>query len=206
MLDLSSKISSFRKMVWANEKRKSEKQLYDSTETSSKALKEIKNKLENEYTRFIEKRKEFAKARKNEMVANISQHEKTLYNKFKEDLLNKLIEEIRTKLVEYSQSAEYKNKLKKDAMDTFIKLSKNDDSLILAVKKLDQDLFDIPTEIMDDKKIGGFVIKNKDLTYQYDFSLAKKLDSYKYEIGSDFYNKIAENYKKEMEDNDDSNN
>ena len=34
MLDLSAKISSFRKMVWSNEKRKSEKQLYDSTDYS----------------------------------------------------------------------------------------------------------------------------------------------------------------------------
>ncbi len=29
MLDLSAKISSFRKMVWSNEKRKSEKELYE---------------------------------------------------------------------------------------------------------------------------------------------------------------------------------
>ncbi|MDY3007172.1 hypothetical protein [Anaerococcus porci] len=92
MLDLSSKISSFRKMVWSNEKKKSEKQLYNSTENSSKALSEIKIKLENEYNKYMEKREEFANSRKNEKIANISQHEKTLYNKFKEELLNKLID------------------------------------------------------------------------------------------------------------------
>lgn len=206
MLDLSSKISSFRKMVWSNEKKKSEQQLYSSTENSSKALNEIKTKLENEYNKYMEKREEFANSRKNEKIANISQQEKTLYNKFKEELLNKLIEEIRSKLINYSQSEEYKEKLKKEATETYKNLYKDDNSLILAVKESDKNLFDFKTETMDDKKIGGFIIRNKDLTYQYDLSLENKLNSYKYEIGSKFYNDIAENFKKEMEDINDSNN
>lgn len=199
MLDLSSKISSFRKMVWTNEKKKSEKQLYDSTENSSKALNEIKNNLEKEYNNYMKQREEFAKSRKNEKIANISQQEKTLYNRFKEDLLNKLVDEIRLKLINYSQTEEYKNKLKKKATEVLEELSKTDDSLILTVKKSDQDLFSFPTKIMEDNKIGGFIIQNKNLTYQYDFTLEKILDNYKYEIGSKFYNEIAENFKKEME-------
>ncbi|MDY3007173.1 hypothetical protein [Anaerococcus porci] len=59
---------------------------------------------------------------------------------------------------------------------------------------------------MDDSKIGGFIIRNKDFTYQYNFSLEKKLDNYKYEIGSEFYKEIAENFKKEMEELYDSKN
>lgn len=206
MLDLSSKISSFRKMVWSNEKKKSEQELYSSTESSSKALNEIKTKLENEYNNYMDKRKEFANSRKNEKIANISQHEKTLYNKFKEELLGKLIDEIRLKLIDYSQSEEYKIKLKKEATETFEKLSKDDDSLVLVVKKSDKDLFDFETETMDEKKIGGYIIRNKDFTYQYDLSLEKKLDNYKYEIGRKFYREIAENFKKEMEELNDSNN
>ena len=61
MLDLSAKISSFRKMVWSNEKRKSEKELYDSTDFSSKTLNEIKDNLDKNYKLYIEKRK-FQKA------------------------------------------------------------------------------------------------------------------------------------------------
>ncbi|MFR2717316.1 MAG: hypothetical protein ACLTA5_08800 [Anaerococcus obesiensis] len=78
--------------------------------------------------------------------------------------------------------------------------------MILCVKKSDQELFDFKTEEMDDSKIGGFIIKNKDLTYQYDYSLEKKLDNYKYEIGSKFYKIISDEFEKEMEDKDDSNN
>ena len=76
MLDLSAKISSFRKMVWSNEKRKSEKELYNSTDFSSKTLNEIKDNLDKNYKLYIEKRKEFANARKNEKIANISQNKK----------------------------------------------------------------------------------------------------------------------------------
>lgn len=206
MLDLSAKISSFRKMVWSNEKRKSEKQLYDSTDYSSKTLNEIKNNLEKNYNQYIEKREEFAKARKNEKIANISQIKKTSYYKFKESLLNQLIDEIKEELKTYSNSDEYKKKLVKEANEVYKNLSENNKDLILCVKKSDQNLFDFNTDIMDDSKIGGFVIKNKDLTYQYDYSLEKKLENYKYEIGSKFYKIISDEFEKEMEDGDDSNN
>ena len=205
MLDLSAKIASFRKMVWSNKKRKSEEQLYDSTDSSSKTLNDIKNNLERNYKKYIEKREEFAKARKNEKIANISQHKKTSYNKFKESLLNQLIEEIKEELKTYSKSDEYRQKLVKEAKIVYENLSKNQDDLILCVKKSDQDLFDFETDLMDDSKIGGFIIKNKDLTYQYDYSLEKKLDNYKYEIGSKFYKIISDEFEKEMEDKDDSN-
>lgn len=206
MLDLSAKISSFRKMVWSNEKRKSEKQLYDSTDYSSKTINEIKNNLEKNYNQYIEKREEFAKARKNEKIANISQIKKTSYYKFKQSLLNQLIDEIKEELKTYSNSDEYKKKLVKEANEVYKNLSENNKDLILCVKKSDQNLFDFNTDIIDDSKIGGFVIKNKDLTYQYDYSLEKKLENYKYEIGSKFYKIISDEFEKEMEDADDSNN
>lgn len=206
MLDLSAKISSFRKMVWSNEKRKSEKELYDSTDFSSKTLNEIKDDLDKNYKLYIEKRKEFANARKNEKIANISQNKKTSYNKFKESLLDELIEEIKDELKNYSNSNEYKKKLAIKANEIYKNLSENSKDLILCVKKSDQELFDFNTEEMDDSKIGGFIIKNKDLTYQYDYSLEKKLDNYKYEIGSKFYKIISDEFEKEMEDKDDSNN
>lgn len=206
MLDLSAKISSFRKMVWSNEKKKSEKELYDSTDFSSKTLNEIKDNLDKNYKLYIEKRKEFANARKNEKIANISQNKKTSYNKFKESLLDELIEEIKDELKIYANSDEYKKKLVIKANDIYKNLSENDKDLILCVKKSDQELFDFKTEEMDDSKIGGFIIKNKDLTYQYDYSLEKKLDNYKYEIGSKFYKIISDEFEKEMEDLDDSNN
>lgn len=206
MLDLSAKISSFRKMVWSNEKRKSEKELYDSTDFSSKTLNEIKDNLDKNYKLYIEKRKEFANARKNEKIANISQNKKTSYNKFKESLLDELIEEIKDELKKYANSDEYKKKLAIKANEIYENLSENDKDLILCVKKSDQELFDFKTEEMDESKIGGFIIKNKDLTYQYDYSLEKKLDNYKYEIGSKFYKIISDEFEKEMEDKDDSNN
>lgn len=206
MLDLNAKISSFRKMVWSNEKRKSEKQLYDSTEYSSKTLNEIKNNLEKNYKQYIEKRKEFAKARKNEKIANTSQIKKTSYNKFKESLLNQLIEEIKDELFTYCNSDEYKKKLIKEANEVYESLSEKNKDLILCVKKSDQNLFDFNTDIMDDSKIGGFVIKNKELTFQYDYSLEKKLNNYKYEIGSKFYRIISDEYDKETENKNDSNN
>ena len=162
--------------------------------------------MDDNYRKYINKRKEFANSRKNEKIANISQHKKTSYNKFKESLLNQLIEEIKEQLIAYSKSDEYKEKLKTEAVEVYKKLSENNDGLILCVKESDKSLFDFETEVIDNSKIGGFVIKSKDSTYQYDYSLEKKLENYKYEIGSKFYKMISDEHEKEMEDKNDSNN
>ena len=45
MLDLNAKLSTFRKMVWDEEKARSEEQLYNSTNINSQQIEEKKQKL-----------------------------------------------------------------------------------------------------------------------------------------------------------------
>ena len=65
MLDLEAKISSFRKMVWDEEKEKSEKELYQSTEDNSKLVSDKKAELEKHLEESVKDRQIFAEIRKN---------------------------------------------------------------------------------------------------------------------------------------------
>lgn len=188
MIDLTSKLSSFRKMVWDNEKKKSEKELYDSSAFSSNTIENKRQKLNRNLQKYLEKRRVFATTRKNEIIAKKSEEEKSSYYKYKESLLEEIIDDIRSELVSYAKSEEYKEKLKKDVKKSYDDLTDDEKkSLELCVRKEDKNLFDFETMALPDSDIGGFILKDKDGSFEYDFSLRKKLLDYKYEIGKKLY-------------------
>ncbi|MDD7305951.1 MAG: hypothetical protein PUG67_05110 [Peptoniphilaceae bacterium] len=189
MIDISSKLSSFRRLVWDVEKKKSEKQLYDSINISTDIIENKKSELEKYMKTYLEKRKVFATTRKNEIVARKTEEEKSTYNLYKEELLKTTIDEIKKELLAYSKTSEYKTKLKEEVEETFNKLKKNSDqAYILLVKEEDLNLFEkYDTEIMSDANLGGFIIEDTNKTYQYDYTLKRKLDNEKYEIGKKLY-------------------
>jgi vacuolar-type H+-ATPase subunit E/Vma4 len=189
MIDIGSKISSFRKLVWDLEKRKSEDQLYDSINTSSEILDKKKADLEKNMESYLEKRKVFATTRRNELVARKTEEEKSTFNIYKEELLKETIEAIKNELVAYSKTSAYKKNLKKEVEEVYKNLKETSDKeYILLVKESDQKLFeDYKTDIMGEDMIGGFIFEDESKSYQYDFSLKRKLEDEKYQIGKKLY-------------------
>ena len=142
MIDISSKLSSFRKLVWDVEKRKSEKQLYDSINTSSEVLDKKKQDLKENMDSYIDKRKVFATTRKNEIVARKTEEEKSTFNVYKEELLKETIEAIKKDLIAYSKTSAYKEKLMVEVEKAYDDLKENSDKdYILLVKEDDLNLF-----------------------------------------------------------------
>lgn len=189
MIDIGSKISSFRKLVWDLEKRKSEDQLYDSINTSSEILDKKKADLEKNMESYLEKRKVFATTRRNELVARKTEEEKSTFNIYKEELLKETIEAIKNELVAYSKTSAYKENLKREVEEVYKNLKETSDKeYILLVKESDQKLFeDYKTDIMGEDMIGGFIFEDESKSYQYDFSLKRKLEDEKYQIGKKLY-------------------
>lgn len=189
MIDISSKLSSFRKLVWDVEKRKSEKQLYDSINTSSEVIDKKKQDLEDNMESYLDKRKVFSTSRKNEIVARKNEEEKSTFNIYKEELLKETIDAIKKELLAYSNTSAYKEKLLVEVEKTYDKLkAQTDQEYILLVKESDMNLFhDYKTEVLDDSYLGGFIFEDIDQTYQYDFTLKRKLENEKYEIGKNLY-------------------
>ncbi|MDO4594328.1 MAG: ATPase [Tissierellia bacterium] len=185
MLDLESKISSFRKMIWDYEKQKSEKQLYDSTEKESNNIKNKEEELKREQEEYLNKRREFYRIKKNELVSKNSEELKKSYLKYKSHLLEDLLEDIKDKLLEYTKTEEYKNKLKDEVEQNF-----DFENEILLVKEQDKAIFkgnDYNIDTLDDKYIGGFMIVDKNKVYRYDYTLLRKLRDKHYDIGKKLY-------------------
>lgn len=184
MLDLEAKISSFRKMVWDEEKEKSENELYSSTEENSKLVEEKKKNLENDLETSVRDRKTFAEMRKNENVSKKEFESKNSLYLYKQSLLDDLNNKIIEKLVTYTDSDEYKNNLESNIKKSIKELNLDSDDVIISVREKDKDLLNFPNvEIIEDDYIGGYIISNLNHEFRYNYTFLNKLKDKKYEVG-----------------------
>ena len=189
MLDINQKLRTFRTMVWDEEKAKSEKELYNSTNINSDQIYEKKSNLEKDLKATLDNRKSFATIRGNEKVSKLEEEQKTNFYAHKEQLLNDLVGEIKKRLAEYTKTDEYKKKLPEEIKRTIGEINENVDDFEVLVKEEDKNLIDYPNiGTLDDKYIGGFILKVKDGSYQYNQTYLKKIEEKQYDIGKTLYN------------------
>ena len=184
MLDLEAKISSFRKMVWDEEKEKSENELYSSTEENSKLVEDKKSSLENDLETSVRDRKTFAEMRKNENVSKKEFESKNSLYLYKQSLLDDLNNKIIEKLVTYTDSDEYKDNLESNIKKSIEELNLSSDAVIVGVREKDKDLLNFPNvEIIEDDYIGGYIISDLNHEFRYNYTFLNNLKDKKYEVG-----------------------
>lgn len=184
MLDLEAKISSFRKMVWDEEKEKSENELYSSTEENSKLIEDKKSNLENDLETSVRDRKTFAEMRKNENVSKKEFESKNSLYLYKQSLLDDLNNKIIEKLVTYTDSDEYKNNLESNIKKSIEELNLGSDAVIVGVREKDKDLLNFPNvEVIEDDYIGGYIISDLNHEFRYNYTFLNNLKDKKYEVG-----------------------
>lgn len=189
MLDLNAKLSSFRKMVWDEEKARSEEKLYNSTKVNSEQIEQKRENLEKDLKTTLENRESFAKIRANERIAKLEEEQKTNFYAHKEFLLNELVGEIKSKLIEYTKTQDYKNSLSNKIEAALNELGESADDFIILVKESDRNLVSYPNvENLEDRFLGGFILKAKDGSFQYNQTYLNKIEEKQYEIGRTLYN------------------
>lgn len=184
MLDLEAKISSFRKMVWDEEKEKSEKELYQSTDDNSKLVLDKKTELEKNLEESIKDRRTFAEMRKNENVSKKEFESKNDIFLYKQSLLEDLTKRIKENLKNFTNTKDYKDKLASMINNSLNELGLSKDEVIVSVLEKDKNLIDLPNvEVLDDEYIGGFIISNLDKDFRYNYTYLNRLKDKKYEVG-----------------------
>lgn len=188
MLDIEAKLSSFRKMVWDEEKEKTDQELFQSTEKNSLYLDSKNEARKEDYKKRVKDRDVFLEIRKNEEISKISQEEKNRFFAYKEQLLDDFYEKLTNKLKAYRKTSDYKENLQKDIEDKIKSLHLNEDDIIVAVVEDDLDLIDFKhKEKIDKQKIGGFMLIDINKEFRYNFTYRQKIRENKYEFGKKIY-------------------
>lgn len=188
MLDIEAKLSSFRKMVWDEEKEKTDQELFQYTEKNSLYLDSKNEARKEDYKKRVKDRDVFLEIRKNEEISKISQEEKNRFFAYKEQLLDDFYEKLTNKLKAYRKTSDYKENLQKDIEDKIKSLHLNEDDIIVAVVEDDLDLIDFKhKEKIDKQKIGGFMLIDINKEFRYNFTYRQKIRENKYEFGKKIY-------------------
>ncbi len=188
MLDIEAKLSSFRKMVWDEEKEKTDQELFQSTEKNSLYLDSKNEARKEDYEKRVKDRDVFLEIRKNEEISKISQEEKNRFFAYKEQLLDDFYEKLTNKLKAYRKTSNYKENLQKDIEDKIKSLHLNEDDIIVAVVEDDLDLIDFKhKEKIEKQKIGGFMLIDINKEFRYNFTYRQKIRENKYEFGKKIY-------------------
>lgn len=188
MLDIEAKLSSFRKMVWDEEKEKTDQELFQSTEKNSLYLDSKNEARKEDYKKRVKDRDVFLEIRKNEEISKISQEEKNRFFAYKEQLLDDFYEKLTNKLKAYRKTSDYKENLQKDIEDKIKSLHLNEDDIIVAVVEDDLDLIDFKhKEKIEKQKIGGFMLIDINKEFRYNFTYRQKIRENKYEFGKKIY-------------------
>ena len=188
MLDLEAKLSSFRKMVWDEEKEKTDQELFQSTEKNSSFL-DSKNEIrKKDFEKKVKDRDIFLEIRKNEEISKISEEEKNKFFAYKEELLDDFYEKLIEKLKAYKTTDRYKNNLQKMVTDKIKSLSLDEDNIIVAVVEDDLNLIDFKNiETINNSYIGGFMLIDVNKEFRYNFTFRQKIRENKYEFGKKLY-------------------
>ena len=184
MLDLEAKISSSRPTAWDEEKEKSEKELYQSTDDNSKLVSDKKAELEKHLKESVKDRQIFAETRKNENVSKKEFESKNDIFLYRQSLLEDLTKRIKENLKNFTNTNDYKDKLNSMIDNSLKELGLSKDEVIVSVLEKDKNLIDFPNvEVLDDEYIGGFIISNLDKDFRYNYTYLNRLKDKKYEVG-----------------------
>lgn len=188
MLDIEAKLSSFRKMVWDEEKLKTDNELFLSTEKNSSYI-DNKNKQRNkEFEENIKDRKNFLKIRKNEEISKIKQEEKNDFYAYREELLDDFYNRLISKLRAYKKTDSYKQSLPAEIKKYMNELDLSEDKIVVCVLEEDLDLIDFKNkQAIDNTYIGGFILKDINNEFRYNFSYKERIRDKKYEFGKKLY-------------------
>lgn len=188
MLDIEAKLSSFRKMVWDEEKEKTDQELFQSSERNSSFLDSKNESRKEDFEKKVKDRDVFLEIRKNEEISKISQDEKNRFFAYKEQLLDDFYEKLTDKLKAYRKTSDYKDKLQKEIEGKIKSLGLNEDEIIVAVVDEDLNLIDFKhTESIEKTNIGGFMLIDINKEFRYNFTYRQKIRENKYEFGKKLY-------------------
>lgn len=203
MVMLERKLEMFKKLIYDSENEKLQDKLDNMNSKDKEKLYAYKEKLEIKNNANIKINKRNALNKKNEMILEEQQSSRQKLLKIKEQYLEQILEDIKNKSREYVKTENYIIDLKNNILKSINNL-KDDDIVILLIKKDEERLGEnlkeiinsskknISIEYLENKYIGGFMIRDKAHITNYDMTISSRILNNKYEIGSKLYGLMDE--------------
>lgn len=201
MITLDDKLDIFYKVVFKEEEEKCKKALEELEERNKLALEEKIVELEKKKEETITRRKLLAETQKNEMLSKAIGENRSRILVKREETLTDLISSLENKAREFVLLKDYKDYIL-DKILNVIKEIEEEEIVIGLLEKDKKDLEEAIRQLGEDNNknisfytvasdiIGGFILSDKNRSYNLDNSFKTIIEENKYLIGKRLYSSL----------------
>lgn len=201
MITIDNKLDIFYKLVYKNEEEKCKRLLEEQEKRNNKILEEKTSNLLKTKGELIERKRNLAEVQKNEMISKSTENNREKILRKREELLVDLIYSLEEKSRQFSKLQDYEdyilNKIKSlitevEETSIIIGLMEKDlEKLKDSITKIGRENNkEISFEIVTKDLIGGFILSDKNKTYNLDNSFKTIISTNRYEIGKKLYGSL----------------
>lgn len=203
MINIEYKLDIFNQIVLKEQEAKAKEELEALEKSNNEIFEQKRKELEKNKEELINRRIQLAETQKNEMISKATQENRETLLAKREEILHDLILSLEKKAKEFTETPEYNsyfiNKVKRYIEGI------SDNQLVITILEKDKERYgqelnriakelgkDIEIEIVIDQKIGGFIITDKNRTYNLDSTFKTIIEEQKYHIGKALYSSLEE--------------
>ncbi len=204
MITIKDKLDIFRKLIYEEEEEKYKKALKDLDEKARNLIENKKLEIEKKKEEMAKKEAILEETQKNRVISERRQELNSKLLLKRKEILEDLIASLKEKAINFTLTDEYKDAVIKSISEVLLKIDDRD--LIITIteedrKKLESSIFNLAkvnnksisiSTVPKSKIIGGFIISDKEKTYNIDNSYKTIIEENRYEIGKRLYKALEE--------------
>lgn len=204
MITIKDKLDIFRKLIYEEEEEKYKKALKDLDEKARNLIENKKLEIEKKKEEMAKKEALLKETQKNRIISERRQELNSKLLLKRKEILEDLIASLKEKVINFTLTDEYKDAVIKSISEVLLKIDDRDLIITIAEedrKKLESSIFNLAkvnnksisiSTVPKSKIIGGFIISDKEKTYNIDNSYKTIIEENRYEIGKRLYKALEE--------------
>lgn len=199
MTTIKDKLEVFRKLIYEDEEEKYKEILKDLEEKKENLIESKRLEVEKRKEEVFRRKALLEKTEKNKIISEKTQEMKSRFLSKRNDILEDLILSLKEKAKNFTFSAEYIDIVAKDISKVIENL--DEEELVITIaeddrEKLTNSILEIGQKynkniaiytVEKSGLIGGFVVSDKDRTYNIDNSYKTIIEESRYKIGKRLY-------------------
>lgn len=204
MTTIKDKLDIFRKLIYEQEEEKYKKSLEDLEERIRNLVESKKLEIKKKQEELAEREALLKEAEKNRIISEKRQELNSKLLLKREEILEDLIASLKEKAIIFTLTDEYGDLLVRNISEAFLKV--DDIDLVITITEEDKEKFEASLlkaakkckknitidSLPKAKLIGGFMLTDKDRTYNIDNSYKTIIDENRYEIGKRLFKALEE--------------
>jgi vacuolar-type H+-ATPase subunit E/Vma4 len=194
MITIDDKLDIFYKLVYKDEEEKCKRFLEEQEERNKKILEEKTSSLMEAKENLLERKRNLAEIQKNQMISKAIEKNRERILSKREELLEDLMQTLEEKAKEFTKTNDYENYVLSKIQKLINEVEEH--SIIIGLTKIDLERLknsiikigeesnkEISFSVITKDLIGGFILSDKNRTYNLDNSFKIIIFSNRYEIG-----------------------